>query len=120
MENQGQTKRKTGALYEQRAAEYLEKKGYRILQRNYRCRAGEIDLVARDGVYLVFLEVKYRRDNKAGLGEEAVNAAKQSRIIRAARRYLYEQRLPQDQPCRFDVLSFLGEQVTLIQDAFQC
>ena len=59
-------KRKTGTEYEELAARWLIEKGYEILEKNYRCRIGEIDLIARDGRYLVFVEVKYRSDEKAG------------------------------------------------------
>ena len=55
------------------AAAYLKKKGYRILEANFRCRFGEIDLIARDGAYLVFIEVKYRSSLKDGDSLEAVN-----------------------------------------------
>ena len=55
-----QNKRRTGGCYEAAAAVYLEKQGLVILRKNYRCRSGEIDLIARDGRYLVFIEVKYR------------------------------------------------------------
>ena len=68
-----QNKRKTGAEYEEKAASWLEKQGMRILEKNYRCREGEIDLVAMDGSYLVFVEVKYRRDQHAGHPAEAVD-----------------------------------------------
>ena len=54
-------RRQTGAVYEKKAGAYLEEQGYVILQYNYRCRAGEVDIVARDGSFLVFCEVKYRR-----------------------------------------------------------
>lgn len=62
----GGNTRKTGARYELLAAVHLEKCGYRIIEKNYRCRIGEIDLVACDGAYLVFVEVKYRKNNKKG------------------------------------------------------
>ncbi len=55
-----QNKRQTGAAYEEQAARFLLEQGYQILERNYRCRQGEIDVIARDGSYLVFVEVKYR------------------------------------------------------------
>lgn len=112
-------KRRIGAKYEQKAVEYLETKGYRILERNYRCRQGEIDLIALHENYLVFVEVKYRSDARRGYGSEAVNVQKQRRIIRAASWYMIREHIPPDQPCRFDVLSFLGEHATLIQDAFE-
>lgn len=111
-------KRKTGALYEQRAAAFLRGRGYRILEQNYRCRAGEIDLIARDGRYLVFVEVKYRHDGRLGEGVCAVDWRKQRRISRTALWYLAEHRLGAETPCRFDVVSVDGERVTLVQDAF--
>ena len=61
-------KRKTGTFYEKQAARYLESRGYEILWHSYRCRFGEIDLVARDGAYLVFVEVKYRSGRAMGEG----------------------------------------------------
>ncbi len=112
-------KRTTGSRYEQRAAGYLAERGYSILERNYRCRAGEIDLIAMHGGYLVFIEVKYRADSQAGYGAEAVDGRKQRRILRAASWYLYEKHIGAEQPCRFDVISFLGDEISLIQDAFQ-
>ena len=59
-------RRETGSRYEKQAAVFLEQKGYEILEMNFRCRRGEIDLVARDGEYLVFVEVKYRADLRCG------------------------------------------------------
>lgn len=112
-------KRMQGGIYEKRAAEYLESAGYQVLQANYRCKAGEIDLIARQGRYLVFVEVKYRRDGRCGDGMEAVDIRKQRRIIRAASWYLMEHHVDAQMPCRFDVISFRGEELTLIQDAFQ-
>lgn len=110
-------KRKTGAVYEQKAAEYLEKAGCRILEMNYRCRAGEIDIVARDGQYVVFCEVKYRSGSLAGSPLDAVDYKKQQVIFRCAQFYLAEHRL-QDVPCRFDVIGIEGEEITHIKDAF--
>lgn len=109
----------TGTRYELRAAQYLTQQGYRVLQQNYRCRFGEIDLIAMHEGYLVFIEVKYRADGRAGCGSEAVDRRKQHRIARAALCYLYERHISDEQPCRFDVLSFLGEQISLIQNAFE-
>ena len=62
----GQNKRMEGSRYEQLAARYLEQKGMDVLELNYRCRTGEIDIIARDGGYLVFVEVKYRKTKRAG------------------------------------------------------
>lgn len=111
-------RRKTGTLYEQKAAVYLQQQGYQILETNFRCRYGEIDLVARDGAYVVFVEVKYRRNKRMGEGQYAVDGRKQYRICFTAAWYLMKHRLPESTPCRFDVVCVEGEQVTLIQDAF--
>ena len=99
--------RRTGARYEQVAGAYLESQGYRILQYNYRCRQGEIDIVARDGEVLVFCEVKFRRDLSSGLPEEAVNYRKQRVISKCALHYLTVHGLSEVQ-CRFDVIGILG------------
>lgn len=109
--------RQTGMLYERQAAEYLRNLGYEILDRNYRCRFGEIDIVAKDGRYVVFCEVKYRRDSRKGTPLEAVDPRKQHVIFRCARCYLYERRSG-DVPCRFDVIGIEGEKVTHIKNAF--
>ncbi|MBO4627832.1 MAG: YraN family protein [Lachnospiraceae bacterium] len=111
-------KRSVGSVTEERAMEYLTGQGYEPVQRNYRCRAGEIDLVARDGEYLVFAEVKYRRTEEFGLPEEAVDAKKQLRIRRAAAWFLKEQRIPEDTPVRFDVVAMDSREIRLYKDAF--
>ena len=71
--------RSTGSCYERKAADYLKQQGLFILRYNYRCRFGEIDLIARDGEYLVFVEVKYRKDNSSGYSLAAVNPATSKR-----------------------------------------
>ncbi len=114
----GENRRAKGSRYEEKAAAFLQEKGYQILERNYRDRAGEIDLIARDGMYLVFVEVKYRRNRETGYPEEAVDVRKQTRIRHTAEYYLYSRRYPADTPCRFDVVSILGEEIRLIADAF--
>jgi len=111
-------KRQVGSRYEDTAAAYLIKNGYTILQKNFRCRQGEIDLVGREGRYLVFIEVKYRRDEGAGDPALAVNELKQNRIRQTALYYLYSHGYGEDTPCRFDVVSILGEEIRLIRDAF--
>lgn len=113
-----ENKRETGTRKEQLAAEYLTRQGVRVLDRNFRCRQGEIDLVGRDGRYLVFFEVKYRRNECKGAPAEAVGYAKQQKIRYTAQMYLYRHRYPEDMPCRFDVVSILGDQISWIRDAF--
>lgn len=112
-------KRKTGSHYEQLAGAYLESKGYRIIQYNYRCRPGEIDIIARDGAYLVFCEVKYRKDERKGHPAEAVDSRKQAVLTRCAMCYVTAKRLT-GIPCRFDVIGILGEEITHIKNAFEC
>lgn len=110
--------RKTGEAYEEAAALYLKRQGIIILEKNYRSRGGEIDLVGRDGEYLVFFEVKYRRDSRMGYPAEAVGLEKQRRICRTARWYLYERRCPESIPIRFDVVAICGKSVNWYQNAF--
>lgn len=111
-------KRQIGSRYEETAAAYLTEKGYCILERNFRCRQGEIDLICRHGRYLVFVEVKYRSHMTMGSPCEAVDARKQERIRKAAAYYLYSHGLGEDMPCRFDVVGILGSETELLQDAF--
>ena len=113
-------KRKLGAAYENKAAEYLEnRERYKILQRNYRCPLGEIDLIAVDAGVLVFVEVKYRKDLALGTPFEAVHYKKQKTIQNIARYYLMEHPDFFFCPCRFDVVGILGEKLTLIKNAFE-
>ena len=103
-----QNKRKTGAEYEEKAASWLEKQGMRILEKNYRCREGEIDLVAMDGSYLVFVEVKLRAGSGFAEAREYVDHRKQERLRSAALLYL-SQRETELQP-RFDVVEIYAPQ----------
>lgn len=115
----GMNKREEGSRYEAKAERYLLKHGFRILERNFRCRSAEVDLVAAEGKYLVFVEVKQRSSARYGAGAEAVNAVKQRRICRAARYYLYVHRMPENTPVRFDVVSIDAGRIRLIRGAFQ-
>ncbi|MBQ1311526.1 MAG: YraN family protein [Blautia sp.] len=117
---EAKNRRKVGEEYEGRAADFLEKQGLRILERNFRCRQGEIDLIARDGRYLVFVEVKYRSGKGQGSGLEAVGRQKQHRIIRAAELFLIKNRLSVDTPCRFDVIAVDQGEIHWVPDAFGC
>ena len=114
--------RTVGSRYEQEAAAFLIKKGMDIVEQNYRCRAGEIDIIARDGQTLVFCEVKYRYDAGAGDPAAAVDYRKQQTIYRVAQWYLQQHRLAEDTPCRFDVVAVtgVGEEMRIrwIPDAF--
>ena len=110
--------KKIGSRYGQAAADFLQDRGYKILERNFRCPAGEIDIIAREGEYLCFLEVKFRSEKDRGTPQEAVNGRKQRRISRAALYYMMKNGLSDTTPCRFDVVGILPEKTTLIKNAF--
>lgn len=111
--------KKIGLAYEQIAAEYLEKKGYRILKRNFYTRFGEIDIIARDKAYLVFVEVKYRKEQKGGHPLEVVDIRKQIKLKKAAQFYLLRYGLGENIPCRFDVIGILKKEIFHIENAFE-
>lgn len=96
-------RQKLGQDYEALAERYLLKRGMTIQARNYRCKAGEIDLIAHDRGTLVFVEVRYRGHTSLVSSEESVTLTKQRRLIRAAQHYLLS--CNEDRPCRFDVLA---------------
>jgi putative endonuclease len=112
-----------GSKGEELAVQYLKKKGYKIIERNYRCQGGEIDLIARERDTLVFVEIKARSSLDFGLPQDAVDRFKQKKICQVATAYLAEHRLTEDITMRFDVvavrLSPLGPDIELIKDAFQ-
>lgn len=112
-------KRAIGTAYEKQAGAYLIGQGYEIIEYNFHCRLGEIDIVARDGRYLVFAEVKYRKNDKSGNPFEAVNVNKQKRISRTASYYCLTHGYGETTPCRFDVIAVLGDRIKLIQNAYE-
>ncbi|MCI9136854.1 MAG: YraN family protein [Lachnospiraceae bacterium] len=114
----GNTNRSRGMFQESRAAEFLEDQGYRILHRNFHSRYGEIDLVASQGRYLVFVEVKYRKDDRGGHPLEAVDKRKQQRVRKTAEYYCLKYGHGESTSCRFDVIGILGEEIFHIEDAF--
>lgn len=111
-------KRQLGSEHERVAADYLRKNGYEILTTNFFCKAGEIDIIARNDGYLCFIEVKYRKDTSDGYPYEAVGLIKAGRISRSALFYMNMKGITQDTPCRFDVVSILGDNIELIKNAF--
>lgn len=107
---------------EEKAAQYLQKQGLRVLARNIHCRTGEIDLVATDGQTLIFIEVRLRESRDYGGAAASVNPAKQRRLTRTARFFL-PQFSARDfggitPPCRFDVICIDGAQLHWIRHAF--
>lgn len=115
--------RASGSEAERLACDYLSARGLKLLQRNFYCRGGEIDLVMRHGDSLVFVEVRYRRRSDYGRAVETVSAQKQLRIVRCARHYLARHR-QWNSAVRFDVVGIEGEAgraaILWIQDAFRC
>ena len=107
-----------GDADEARAAAYLESRSLRIVARNFRCKAGEIDLIAMSGQTTVFVEVRARTSDRFGGAAASITAAKRRRLVNTARYYLAQ--TGGDRACRFDVvlLSGAARELEWIQDAF--
>ena len=118
MAGKGNANRRMGAFWERQAAEYLEQKGYQILERNFCSYFGEIDIIARQGDYLVFVEVKYRREGSPVHALESVDSGKRRRICKTAAYYCLRCGWPEDTPCRFDILGIQGGAFAHIEYAF--
>ncbi len=116
-------KNKFGKIGEALACAYLKKLGYAILSRNYRTKMGEIDIVAREGGCLVFVEVKTRQSDVYGMPEESINTKKMNKLTRLAQLYISNKRL-HEMTARFDVVSVLmpgifgKKTIRLIKNAF--
>ena len=114
--------KKKGDAAEQAAARFLKKQGLPLIEHNYRCRFGEIDLIARDGPMLIFVEVRCRQSKRFGSAAESVNWRKQQRLIAAASHYLATVQ-GAELRCRFDVIEASacngGFDINWLQNAFQ-
>lgn len=109
-----------GQEIEQLACQYLTRNGLKLIQKNVRCRLGEIDLIMLDGATVVFVEVRYRQTNSHGGPLESITEHKKNKIFRAAQYYLQTAHLVDKVPVRFDVLAVSGEtprQMTWIKQA---
>lgn len=117
-----ETTRSVGQRGENIAARYLEARGLRLLERNYRCRGGEIDLVMLDGSTLVLVEVRLRSSADFGGAAASVGPRKQRRLVHAARHLMMTRHEFREWPIRFDVVALegspAGERVDWIRDAF--
>ena len=112
------TRQAKGAAAEQLAADYLVRQGLSVIQRNFRVKGGEIDLVCRDGKTTVFVEVRLRRRSDFGGAAASITATKQSRLILAARHWLLRHG---ETPCRFDCMLLDGlesKNIEWLRDAF--
>lgn len=119
----GDKRKVLGGRGEDLAVRYLRKRGYKVIERNYRCLWGEIDLIARNKGTLVFVEIKARSSSGFGLPQEAVDRFKQRKLVQVAKAYMAQHHLEETIATRFDVvaihLSPSGPEITLIKDAFQ-
>lgn len=119
MEPKFTVKQKRGHWAEEKAANYLRNFGLEILTRNFRCKLGEIDIIAKDGEQLVFAEVRYRAPSHFGSAAESVTSRKQQRTIRAAQRFL-QQTQQWNRVCRFDVVAMDGcNSINWLKDAYR-
>ena len=109
-------KRRIGAFYEARACDYLKEHGIRILKKNYRCNAGEIDIIGKDGDCVVFFEVKYRKSEEYGPALLAVDGRKQNRICRCAAIYCMQNSWVKE--FRYDVIGITDTKIEWIKNAF--
>jgi putative endonuclease len=114
----GKTTIEVGATSEDRAADHLVRAGYRIVERNYRSKVGELDVIARDGTVLVFVEVRSRRSADYGNALEAVNWHKRRKVTRVAMNYIAYRR-PRFDEARFDVIAITGSELVHIKDAWR-
>ena len=112
------TTRAIGNDAERRAEEFLKKQNIKILEKNFTLRSGEIDIIALDKQSLVFVEVRYRKNNLFGDPAETVNWKKQKKIINTANIYLQMKPDFSQYSCRFDVISIQGTKINWIQNAF--
>ncbi|MCG8416445.1 MAG: YraN family protein [Proteobacteria bacterium] len=114
----GRSRVERGVAGEALAEAFLRARGYRIVERNFRCKVGEIDIVARDASTLVFAEVRSRSSSRHGRAAESITADKQRQIARVASAYIAIRR-PTFQTCRFDVVDITAGDIDLIKDAFR-
>lgn len=112
-------KRTLGREGEEKAVCYLERQGMRVCGRNFFSRQGEIDIIGYHRGFLVFVEVKYRRNEKTGTPESAVTMQKQKKICRAADYYRYLHHYGEDRPFRYDVVAIDGAEIRWHQNAFE-
>jgi putative endonuclease len=108
-------KQAQGRTWEQVACKHLEQHGLTLVEANFTCKGGEIDLIMRDGASFVFVEVRQRADRTHGGAAASITPVKQARLVCAAQVYLM--RYPQLPPCRFDVVAIDGDQLDWLRNA---
>ena len=119
---EGMNRREVGERFEKRACAYMTERGFVVLERNFRCRQGEIDVVGEEEGYLVFAEGKYRASGISGNPAEAVTAAKQRKICRVADYYRHCHGIGDGRAVRYDVVAIEGigeaERIVWLKNAF--
>ncbi|MEZ5505403.1 MAG: YraN family protein [Gammaproteobacteria bacterium] len=103
------TKKQAGNQAEALALHYLQRQGFELIECNFQCKTGEIDLIMKNGETLVFVEVRYRKETQLGSPLETITRAKQRKLYRAAQFYLQQRCGNRWPPCRFDVIGISGE-----------
>ena len=103
---------------EETATKYLEKQGYQIIQRNFSCKQGEIDIIAVKNNILRFIEVKYRKNESFGFPIEAVNKRKQNKMMKAASWFLSENKQYENMQCSFDIISITEHDIEYVFNCF--
>jgi putative endonuclease len=106
-----------GDAAEDRALHYLQQRGLTLMQRNFRCKGGEIDLIMQEAAVLVFVEVRKRADTRHGGAAASVTTRKQGRLIIAAQVFLQRYRMPP--ACRFDVIAIDGNAIEWLKNAIE-
>ena len=109
-----------GLLAERSALRYLSQRGLCLVTKNYRCRAGEIDLIMTHDHLLIFIEVRARSSDHFGGAAASVTPDKQRKIQRTAEHFLYTHPALSDSVCRFDVVAVKGTRISWLQGAFEC
>lgn len=107
----------TGRAAEDRACAHLMRQGLTLIERNFRCKGGEIDLIMRENEVLVFVEVRQRANARHGGAAASVTSSKQTRLILAAHNFLQRYAMPP--PCRFDVIAIDADRLQWLQNAFE-
>ncbi|HMA69367.1 MAG TPA: YraN family protein [Candidatus Mcinerneyibacterium sp.] len=110
--------RKVGFEGEQKALELLQKKGYKLIEKNFKCKIGEVDLIVERKKTLIFVEVKFRKNNKMGSPLEAVNMKKQRKIIKTSQFFLLLNNKYENYNKRFDVIGVTTNDMIHIEGAF--
>ena len=114
-----QGRRQQGQMAEAEACRHLQQQGLGLVERNYQCRSGEIDLIMREQQSLVFVEVRYRSSAQFGGAAASVDPRKQAKLIAAASHYLQQHPALAQHPARFDVVAITPTALEWIRDAFQ-